>query len=112
MSIGPLTVSEDRILLDQNFRKGLIEDWAKGPNQVRKDEAFKAYECLKDRTINYVLDLLLRQFDEATVVEMQYAMSNISIFRKVIGTAGVSLSQISRPKPLSNWPTRSGWTRP
>ena len=71
-------------LLDQETRKKLIEGFNDAPNARRKDEAFKAYECLKDKTINYVLELLLKQFDIATVQEMQYAMSNISILRKVI----------------------------
>lgn len=71
-------------LLQTEVRKKLIESWDGESNSYRKDEAFKGYECLKDKTINYVLDLLLKQFDVATVQEMQYAMSNISILRKVI----------------------------
>ncbi len=71
-------------LLDQEKRKKLIDHFNALPNARRKDDAFKAYECLKDKTINYVLELLLKQFDISTVQEMQYAMSNISILRKVI----------------------------
>lgn len=71
-------------LLNPEVRKKLIEEFNSTYNSCRKYEAFKAYECLKDKTINYVLDLILKQFDEATVWEMQYSLSNISILRKVI----------------------------
>lgn len=71
-------------LLDSEVRRKLIEEFASEKNQRRKDDAFKAYECLKDKTSNYVMDLLMKQFDPETVYEMQYAISNISILRKVI----------------------------
>ncbi len=75
--------SEDD-LLNQDVRAKIIEGFQSQKNICRKDEAFKAYECLKDKTVNYVLELLLKQFDLTTVQEMQYALSNISILRKVI----------------------------
>lgn len=74
----------EQMLASQDVRKNLIEGFDQLANQQRKGEAFKAYECLKDKTHYYVLDLLLRQFDLETVTEMQYAISNISILRKVI----------------------------
>ncbi len=80
-------------------RKKLIEGWNK--DKHRKDEAFKAYECLKDKTINYVFDLLQKQFDVATVIEMQYAMANVSIFRKVIDKlAKVYANGVKRTMPM------------
>ncbi len=77
-------VKKESDLLDPAIRKKCIESFVALGNARRKDDAFKAYECLKDKTINYVLELLLKQFDISTVQEMQYAMSNISILRKVI----------------------------
>lgn len=79
-----MQISNESQILDQEIRKKILEGFENDTNTRRKYEAFKAYECLKDKTVNYVLDLLLKQFDLGTVVEMQYAMSNISILRKVI----------------------------
>lgn len=80
--IPPKLTEQD--LLDENIRSELIKGFQSQENECRKAEAFKAYECLKDKTIHYVLELLLKQFDIETVYEMQYAMTNISILRKVI----------------------------
>ncbi len=77
-------IKSEQDILNEETRAKLIEGFNDSANQRRKDDAFKAYECLKDKTINYVLELLMKQFDSSTVVEMQYAMSNISILRKVI----------------------------
>lgn len=72
-------------ILEQDFRKKYIESCIDSPqNESRKAYAFKAWECLKDKTWFYVIDLLLKQFKPETVNEMQYATTNISIFRKVI----------------------------
>lgn len=80
-----MKVQSELDLLNEAVRKKLIEDcFDCDANQRRKADAFKAYECLKDKTSNYVLELLLKQFELPTVVEMQYAISNISILRKVI----------------------------
>ncbi len=79
-----IKISNESELLIQEIRKKIIEGFDDAGNQQRKSEAFKAYECLKDKTIHYVYDLLLKQFDSSTVNEMQYAMANVSILRKVI----------------------------
>ena len=72
-------------LLDQDKRKALIKTLIRGPeNMARKREAYRRHRCVKDHTDDYVIDLLLKQFEEPTVVEMQYAISNISLVRKVI----------------------------
>ncbi len=89
---------EQKIATDAEYRKKLIEGWDK--DTQRKDEAFKAYECLKDKTVNYVFDLLMKQFDFETVAEMQYAMSNVSILRKVIDKlAKVYANGVKRTMP-------------
>jgi hypothetical protein len=77
-------ITEETLVGDEALRKKLIAGFDKGDNARRKAEAFKGYECLKDHTDNYVVEQLLHQFDPATVQEMQYAISNISILRKVI----------------------------
>lgn len=77
-------IHNENEILDGGKRKKLIEQFDQTGNQLRKHEAFKGYECLKDKTSHYVMQLLLSQFDLETVFEMQYAISNISILRKVI----------------------------
>jgi len=76
-------MSEDEIL-KQDVRLKLIEQFESDENQRRKAQAFKAYECLKDKTINYVYESISRQFDADTVYEMTPHITNISIFKKVI----------------------------
>lgn len=71
-------------LLDEQTRKELIESFGDGHAMKRKLNAYKAYQCLKDKTKDYVLEQLLMQFENDTVYEMQYSVSNISILRKVI----------------------------
>lgn len=89
-------------LLNVETRKKLIEQFDSEGNQRRKHDAFKAYECLKDKTSHYVLELLLRQFNQATVQEMQYAISNVSILRKVMDKlAKVYANGVKRTMPGS-----------
>lgn len=95
-----MTITEQMLLADQELRKKLIKSFDAAAS--RKHEAFKAYECLKDKTENYVLDLLLKMFDVETVGEMQHAISNISIFRKVIDKlAKVYANGVKRTMPES-----------
>lgn len=102
-----MKLKNENDILDQATRKKLIEEWDSSNNLNRKAQAFKAYECLKDKTINYVLDLLLKQFDFETVVEMQYAMSNISIFRKVVSKlAKVYSHGVKRTMPAGEEQTK------
>lgn len=110
-----MKITEEMLLADVALRKRLIESFSEGKNAQRKYEAFKAYECLKDKTVNYVLQLIRAQFDLETVYEMQYALSNISILRKVIDKlAKVYANGVKRtmpekvkkkkPEPLSTEP--------
>lgn len=93
----------EQSLLDIEVRKQLIAQFNSADNKRRKDEAFKGYECLKDKTINYVIELLLKQFDSATVQEMQYATTNISILRKVIDKlAKVYANGVKRTMPVES----------
>lgn len=71
-------------IMDEAKRKQAIQYWMSQENLRRKDEAFKVYELLKDRTNNYVMDLLLKMFDYETVYEMQYSITNISVLRKIV----------------------------
>jgi hypothetical protein len=79
-----IKVLSEEFLLDPALRKKLIQSFDSAANTRRKAEAFKGYECLKDSTDHYVYALLSAQFESETVYEMQYAISNISILRKVV----------------------------
>jgi len=71
-------------LLDPAVRAKIIEEIESRENQTRKFQAYRRYQCYKDKTNHYVVEALLRQFDADTVEEMRYALSNISIVKKVI----------------------------
>lgn len=75
--------SENEIL-NKEVRSRIIAEIEDHENVQRKKEQFKRYEVYKDKTNIYVEDLLLKQFDGETVEEMRYAISNISIGRKII----------------------------
>jgi len=79
-----MRLKKESELLDQKVRTQIIDEILSTENQVRKADAFRRYQCYKDRTSSYVVGKLLAQFDSATVTEMGYALSNISFVRKVI----------------------------
>jgi hypothetical protein len=79
-----MKIKSESELLKPEVRKRIIEEIQGRENQIRKYQAYKRYQCYKDKTNHYVVELLLRQFDQTTVEEMRYALSNISIVKKVI----------------------------
>lgn len=79
-----MQIKSEQDILNPGIRKQIIDEINGAENQRRRAEAFKRYECLKDRTDFYVLELLLQQFDRNTVWQMQYAVTNLSIARKIV----------------------------
>lgn len=79
-----MRIKSENEILNQAKRKLIIEEIEGAENLSRKYRAYKRYQCYKDKTSHFVVDLLLRQFDSDTVEEMRYALSNISIVKKVI----------------------------
>jgi hypothetical protein len=75
--------NEDQIL-DEGVRKKILEEMNGPENRRRKDESYKRYLCYKDFTYLYVIRKLLLQFDRDTVGEMQYALSNLALVKKII----------------------------
>jgi hypothetical protein len=71
-------------LLDPAVRAVLIDEIEGTENRRRKDEAYRRWQVYKDRTADFVIELLLNQFSEDTVREMGYSITNISICRKII----------------------------
>lgn len=76
--------TEDEVVQDQTLRRRIIEEINGSENQRRKDEAYRRNLCNKDKTKSYVVRELLKQFDDETVREMNYSISNVSIARKII----------------------------
>lgn len=79
-----MKIKSESELLKPEVRKQIIEEIQSRENLIRKYQAYKRYQCYKDKTNHFVVELLLRQFDQDTVEEMRYALSNISIVKKVI----------------------------
>ncbi len=79
-----MLITNETQLLDEGVRKKLLEEMRGPENKRRKAEMFKRYECLKDKTDAYVLQVLACQFSSVTVREMQYAITNISFARTII----------------------------
>ena len=79
-----MKIQTEQQVLDQVFRATVIKEIGLPENQMRKAEAYRRYQCFRDCTDEYVLEMLLKQFDASTVTEMQYAVTNISFVKKVI----------------------------
>lgn len=96
-------------ILDIGVRKKIIEEIECSENSDRKSESFKRHMCYKDKTEYWVLDLLERQFDKQTVYEMSYALSNISIIRKIVDklarvySSGVKRVAVIDSKPVEDF---------
>lgn len=79
---------EAEVLQSPELRKAIIEEISGPENQARKDESYRRHTCYKDQTSSYVVRELLKQFDDDTVREMNYSISNVSIARKIIDKLG------------------------
>jgi hypothetical protein len=81
---APKLLAKETDILDKGFRKKVIDEIMAGENKKRKQEAWARYEQYKDKTHLYVVEMLLKQFAPQTVAEMQYAISDVSIARKIV----------------------------
>lgn len=79
-----MRIKDEKELLDPAVRAQIIQEISQQENKFRKDRAYKRYQCFKDKTNRYVAQELLNQFDLTTVLEMRYAIANISIVRKIV----------------------------
>ena len=79
-----MRIKSERELLNQDIRKQIINEILSDENQKRRKNAYKRFKLLKDETAHFVKIELLKQFSNQTVERMSYAISNISIFRKII----------------------------
>jgi hypothetical protein len=79
-----MRIKSEQDILKLEVRRAIIEEIKGSENQARKHEAYKRYLCYKDKTQDFVVEPLLRQFDQSTVEEMQYCVANVSFVRKII----------------------------
>lgn len=79
-----MRIKSELEILNPTVRKQIIDEIEGTENKARKHEAFKRLHIYKDNVDVFVIDLLYHQFEETTVQEMSYAISNISLVRKVI----------------------------
>lgn len=79
-----MRIHSEQDILDPVIRKQIIDEILGSENQKRKDEAYRRYLSNKDQTDKFVIKMLLNQFDQSTVEQMAYSVSNVSIIRKVI----------------------------
>ena len=97
-----MKIQSEEMLLNQEIRAALIEGFCSQKNELRKKKAHKAYDCLNDKTIKYVIEQLCQSFSEETVEEMKGNVTNISILRKVVDKlAKVYANGISRSMPTT-----------
>ncbi len=79
-----MIINNEAEILSQQVRADIIKEILGSENQSRKYEAYKRFMCFKDKTSDFVIEQLKKQFDESTVEEMWYCITNVSIVRKVI----------------------------
>jgi hypothetical protein len=79
-----MRLKNEQLLLNQGVRAELIEEIKGAENQARKAEAFRRYQIYKDRSSDYVRQMMQKQFDQATIDQMAYATANVSLVRKAI----------------------------
>lgn len=77
-------VTEEKQILDPEVRAKIIQEIRGSENGTRKDEAYKRYLSFKDKTRRLVMDQLEQLFDQDTVLQMSYAIANVSVVKKVI----------------------------
>lgn len=75
--------NEDQIL-DEDVRKRIIEEIEGAENVRRRSEAYRWHEIWKNKSKEFVRELLSLMLDFSTVAEMEYTISNISIAKKIV----------------------------
>lgn len=72
-------------LLDADVRCQIIKEIKGQEEQARRDESFRRYELLKDRSPKYIMRQLKKLYSsQETLDKIQYAIANLSIMKKII----------------------------
>ena len=79
-----MRIKSELELLKPDVRKAIIEEVEGSENRTRKSKHYVRHMVYRDQTAYFVQKNLLAQFDEKTVKEMQFALTNVSLVRKVV----------------------------
>jgi hypothetical protein len=79
-----MRIKSEEDLLKSDVRKKIIDEINSTENINRKEKFYKFYQCYKDNTKEYVLRHIRAQFDQDTVNEMAYAITNLGFTRKAV----------------------------
>lgn len=79
-----MRIKSEADILKPDVRKKIIEEIISPENVLRKEKFYKFYQCYKDNTKEYVLRQIRKQFDQDTVTEMSYAITNLGFTRKAV----------------------------
>lgn len=79
-----IKLRDERMLLDQTFRKRVIQEIKGSENISRKKESLRAYEMFKGQTKKWVIELLSREFERDTVAQMENRATNYPVLKKVV----------------------------
>lgn len=78
-----MKLADESQILDKAFRLKVIEEITGAENIGRKQKALRAHEILKDKTKKWVIEMLSREFEKQTVIQMVNRAANVSILKKV-----------------------------
>lgn len=79
-----MRIKNENEVLNIGVRKTIIAEIEAWENDRRREDHYIRSMILKDQTKFFVTRLLEKQFDKATVEEMSFSFSNISIMRKIV----------------------------
>ena len=80
-----LRIDAESDLKDEKIRKGIIDGITSNASRLRKEEHKKRHEVYSDRTKEYTVRLLHKEFtDAAARIEVENRTPNVSIVRKIV----------------------------
>lgn len=81
-----MMIKNEEQILNQEFRKAIIDQINSQENQKRKLEAKRRYDCFKDKTKDYVVKAMLEETSDRAqlMAEIKNRVSNVSFTRKII----------------------------
>lgn len=85
-----MKLKKEEQILDEDFRKDVIEEILDEENQIRKMREKKRYDVYKDGTRKYVIERLEKEYSNAdTLQDAIHRTANLSILRKIIDKKSV-----------------------
>ena len=81
-----INFTDEKQLLDKEFRRRLIKELIDEPENVaRKNAQFRRHEIYRDKTVKYVMNELLKEgFKATTIAQIRNRATNVSVARKIV----------------------------